>query len=102
MPPSSAVGSTRPAFPTRRASDLFGRVFSTGLEELAERFQLPLFRIGLAGEEIEEDHMRPRGRLADGGGKVDRKSTRLNSSHLGISYAVFCLKKKKINIIATD
>src|SRR5205814_9785294 len=27
--------------------------------------------------------------------QVDRKSTRLNSSHLGISYAVFCLKKKK-------
>src|SRR5258705_7085056 len=27
--------------------------------------------------------------------KRDRKSTRLNSSHLGISYAVFCLKKKK-------
>src|SRR3712207_7375741 len=31
---------------------------------------------------------------ADGGG-VDRKSTRLNSSHANISYAVFCLKKKK-------
>src|SRR5437899_12344709 len=29
--------------------------------------------------------------------QVDRKSTRLNSSHLGISYAVFCLKKKKNN-----
>src|SRR5258705_5696789 len=29
----------------------------------------------------------------------DRKSTRLNSSHLGISYAVFCLKKK--NIVVT-
>src|SRR2546426_3235516 len=28
--------------------------------------------------------------------KLDRKSTRLNSSHLVISYAVFCLKKKKI------
>src|SRR5258705_9204492 len=28
-------------------------------------------------------------------GQEDRKSTRLNSSHLGISYAVFCLKKKK-------
>src|SRR5437899_12725729 len=28
----------------------------------------------------------------------DRKSTRLNSSHLGISYAVFCLKKKKKKI----
>src|SRR2546427_6112962 len=32
--------------------------------------------------------------LADGGGP-DRKSTRLNSSHSQISYAVFCLKKKK-------
>src|ERR1035441_9169451 len=29
------------------------------------------------------------------GAKTDRKSTRLNSSHLGISYAVFCLKKKQ-------
>src|SRR5437899_8176566 len=29
---------------------------------------------------------------------LDRKSTRLNSSHLGISYAVFCLKKKKKKI----
>src|SRR3989442_7105691 len=28
---------------------------------------------------------------------ADRKSTRLNSSHVRISYAVFCLKKKKIN-----
>src|SRR5256885_13267255 len=34
---------------------------------------------------------------------IDRKSTRLNSSHLVISYAVFCLKKKKelIHTIAT-
>src|SRR5690349_24242724 len=31
----------------------------------------------------------------DGPGLVDRKSTRLNSSHVEISYAVFCLKKKK-------
>src|SRR3712207_7658913 len=31
----------------------------------------------------------------------DRKSTRLNSSHANISYAVFCLKKKKSNIIKT-
>src|SRR4051812_49513528 len=29
---------------------------------------------------------------------VDRKSTRLNSSHMSISYAVFCLKKKKIRL----
>src|SRR5437773_4527212 len=31
--------------------------------------------------------------------EVDRKSTRLNSSHITISYAVFCLKKKNNNII---
>src|SRR5256885_6317375 len=32
--------------------------------------------------------------------QIDRKSTRLNSSHLVISYAVFCLKKKKITKVA--
>src|SRR5438105_12162454 len=37
----------------------------------------------------------PDGRLELDGGVVDRKSTRLNSSHEWISYAVFCLKKKK-------
>src|SRR3712207_8584198 len=31
------------------------------------------------------------------GSAIDRKSTRLNSSHANISYAVFCLKKKKKN-----
>src|SRR3712207_6942874 len=31
--------------------------------------------------------------------EADRKSTRLNSSHANISYAVFCLKKKKKNIL---
>src|SRR6266540_4560392 len=35
------------------------------------------------------------GGLADDHGFQDRKSTRLNSSHITISYAVFCLKKKK-------
>src|SRR5437868_9984735 len=33
--------------------------------------------------------------ISDGGRSGDRKSTRLNSSHVSISYAVFCLKKKK-------
>src|SRR5256885_8738524 len=33
---------------------------------------------------------------------TDRKSTRLNSSHLVISYAVFCLKKKNINLVASQ
>src|SRR3712207_8553612 len=37
--------------------------------------------------------------LGEGDARLDRKSTRLNSSHANISYAVFCLKKKKkINI----
>src|SRR5256885_5240314 len=36
-----------------------------------------------------------RGTWSDGRSQLDRKSTRLNSSHLVISYAVFCLKKKK-------
>src|SRR5437899_8068221 len=43
----------------------------------------------LAGFGIEEGGARPPPP------PLDRKSTRLNSSHLGISYAVFCLKKKK-------
>src|SRR5436309_7303377 len=33
---------------------------------------------------------------------IDRKSTRLNSSHVKISYAVFCLKKKKTKILTYD
>src|SRR3712207_7501847 len=44
------------------------------------------------------------GILGGGSNSGDRKSTRLNSSHANISYAVFCLKKKKnrINIIKID
>src|SRR5690606_41584019 len=36
--------------------------------------------------------------LTSAAASLDRKSTRLNSSHVKISYAVFCLKKKKIEI----
>src|SRR5438045_8381135 len=70
-----------------------------------------LFRSGQYGETHEPcNDGRERIRIlpgADGGARLmrqpirtennfpDRKSTRLNSSHLGISYAVFCLKKKK-------
>src|SRR5690242_21304014 len=40
-----------------------------------------------------------RGRVQySAGAELDRKSTRLNSSHMSISYAVFCLKKKKRKI----
>src|SRR2546426_6195375 len=81
-------------FPYTRSSDL------TGLDEQALRSpkaleeQAAALREALArsnpGEtlvvEVAED------------AEQDRKSTRLNSSHLVISYAVFCLKKKKKNM----
>src|SRR3712207_8391815 len=44
-----------------------------------------------------QPQVRPRHRAPLGAGRVDRKSTRLNSSHANISYAVFCLKKKTHN-----
>src|SRR5437899_7104581 len=47
----------------------------------------------IAGENLSVWH---EGKIPWREGDRDRKSTRLNSSHLGISYAVFCLKKKKV------
>src|SRR5438045_4943282 len=58
------------SFPTRRSSDLLG-------SDVVERAD-ELTAVGHLGAHL----------------RADRKSTRLNSSHLGISYAVFCLKKK--------
>src|SRR5260221_9755458 len=57
-----------------------------------------LFRSERAhGEPIEEDRLFELRPVEDSwsGPVIDRKSTRLNSSHTVISYAVFCLKKKK-------
>src|SRR5256885_3624064 len=59
-----------------------------------------LFRSGQVGgfeERIAHACQMPSGALKSSG-SPDRKSTRLNSSHLVISYAVFCLKKKKRKI----
>src|SRR5690349_22249444 len=53
-----------------------------------------LFRSGLAQVRDLQHRLGIDRRLADAEA-VDRKSTRLNSSHVEISYAVFCLKKKK-------
>src|SRR5438067_8901839 len=50
-----------------------------------------LFRSALGGHHF-GDHLAPGPSLVE---VLDRKSTRLNSSHVSISYAVFCLKKKK-------
>src|SRR5256885_9567119 len=59
-------------------------------------------RGGLLGREPSDVGLRaPRAAPggADPGGRAeDRKSTRLNSSHLVISYAVFCLEKKKVQL----
>src|SRR3712207_8355737 len=51
-------------------------------------------RRGAAAQAVAQQGLLPRQRL-DAHGSRDRKSTRLNSSHANISYAVFCLKKKK-------
>src|SRR5205814_10072409 len=76
------------SFPTRRSSDLVDRS-----EPEPGR---PLFSITDQAEQVYfgEDAKEPLDVLSHLHRK-DRKSTRLNSSHLGISYAVFCLKKKK-------
>src|SRR5690606_41922724 len=77
------------SFPTRRSSDLVAargarsRRHAFHPEAHAQSRRLPVHpgRGARSG--------RP-----DRGAAVDRKSTRLNSSHVKISYAVFCLKKK--------
>src|SRR5260221_5743385 len=59
-----------------------------------------LFRSGLVGFYVYDvtDLKAPKLLTSiTGGAGIDRKSTRLNSSHTVISYAVFCLKKKKQN-----
>src|SRR5690625_5944539 len=54
------------------------------------------------GPGIGYDELIGEGRLRlDGVLRQDRKSTRLNSSHVAISYAVFCLKKKRNNDLNT-
>src|SRR2546430_10642698 len=63
-----------------------------------------LFR-SLEADHPAAEHLRPEPDLVcredHPGGIRDRKSTRLNSSHSQISYAVFCLKKKKNNTMSS-
>src|SRR5207302_7977369 len=93
------------SFPTRRSSDLDldstleGRFVEDGRQHAVIGRDKPV----LAGLGREAAPRRADAGIDDdeengGGGKIfiaDRKSTRLNSSHVKISYAVFCLKKKK-------
>src|SRR5688500_20066996 len=73
------------------ALPIFGRIAHTAKPEV---WQHSLPELWPGSQEI----FRERGLTAGAGHPLvfkDRKSTRLNSSHLVISYAVFCLKKKK-------
>src|SRR5204862_6462132 len=72
------------SFPTRRSSDLGCGRSSLSARRPAAR---PARRRGSRTTSAFPPACRP--------GRRDRKSTRLNSSHVEISYAVFCLKKKK-------
>src|SRR5207249_12331371 len=84
------------SFPTRRSSDLYFWPESFRVNDLA----LGLKERGHAVAVLTGLPNYPTGRFFPGYGffTPDRKSTRLNSSHVSISYAVFCLKKKKTNI----
>src|SRR5205807_9161313 len=89
------------SFPTRRSSDLqrWSSASSPHLPSGGGGGQ-PAGRVlgPAAGLRPRPDSYGCRASVASGTlTSRDRKSTRLNSSHLVISYAVFCLKKKKLN-----
>src|SRR5256885_6737111 len=72
----------------------FNDTATTEIYTLSLHDALPICRRHLA-RWIERAARHPARRPARSARRRDRKSTRLNSSHLVISYAVFCLKKKK-------
>src|SRR2546426_7280860 len=77
------------------------RIMQIGMGFLASKVLLTAVKLGLftllAPEPLTGSEVKQRLGLGCSDRHVDRKSTRLNSSHLVISYAVFCLKKKKTN-----
>src|SRR2546427_7478341 len=78
---------------------LFRSSFGFGAREIDDR-QLSMIRRDVEQANVSKGSSDGRGLAASAGclnQKLDRKSTRLNSSHSQISYAVFCLKKKKKN-----
>src|SRR3712207_8252456 len=71
--------------------------------QLVERLRVLAERVGDGVARLDVEHDRLGHRLEALVLRLlreDRKSTRLNSSHANISYAVFCLKKKNIYILA--
>src|SRR5256885_17203631 len=80
----------------------FNDTATTEIYTLSLHDALPICLAGDHGQLREAEHRVVRPDRGRGGTTRDRKSTRLNSSHLVISYAVFCLKKKKIINIYCD
>src|SRR5207302_4573986 len=90
------------SFPTRRSSDLpHLRTHPSGSSRARRRHASDSPR-GPLLDQGSRSAGPPRARLPGPVEVQDRKSTRLNSSHVKISYAVFCLKKKKITTNAPD
>src|SRR5690606_41298338 len=86
------------SFPTRRSSDLvYGFVFSMDLGDIRLKYSSTPHPFCTDGE-VPRVFLFLTAIYGNPKGKLDRKSTRLNSSHVKISYAVFCLKKKKQQI----
>src|SRR5690606_40754483 len=84
-----------PSFPTRRSSDLLPPLCSRPRQPCPPDRALIVSRIAANGAVGPVCVLPPpQGKTARRGRK-DRKSTRLNSSHVKISYAVFCLNKNK-------
>src|SRR5699024_12640251 len=84
------------SFPTRRSSDLARLSEVQILDSLPENMGAPTQAVGNTSLmlHVEIDIDAELKRLNKELDRLDRKSTRLNSSHVSISYAVFCLKKK--------
>src|SRR5437868_11734686 len=79
------------SFPTRRSSDLTCK--EKNCKFTVKRLILSQRVIGLRHLSLQTSGVKC---------DSDRKSTRLNSSHVSISYAVFCLKKKKMHTPNTN
>src|SRR5437868_15535983 len=76
----------------------FNDTATTEIYTLSLHDALPIFVVGCAAVVTARPSpvlVGPACRAGPRGRREDRKSTRLNSSHVSISYAVFCLKKKK-------
>src|SRR2546430_1104510 len=95
-PTSASPGSTRKRVMPNSRSSRPPSWLEMASERMAEALEVPLPEVPPL-RAVDSDVVCPKASkvMISSVGKGDRKSTRLNSSHSQISYAVFCLKKKK-------